>query len=101
MESDETVHRVRYWWQVRWLTLALLSVWLLVTVLLPWFASDLSHWSIGGFPFDYWMSAQGAIYLYVLLIVVYAWVMDRIDQRWQARRAADSALASDPAALHD
>lgn len=81
-ESDQ-FRRMRYWRRVRWLTCVLLSVWLLVTLVVPWYAEELSRWSIGYFPFDFWMSAQGAIMLYVVLIVAYAWGMDRLDHHWQ------------------
>jgi putative solute:sodium symporter small subunit len=101
MEIEEIRRRQQYWRQVCRLTLALLSVWLLVTLLVPWYARDLSHWSIGHFPFDYWMSAQGAIMLYVLLIVVYAEVMDRLDRRWHALHAPDSLSPSELSRLHD
>lgn len=84
MGTEEHVHRLQYWKRVRRLTQGLLAVWLLVTVLVPWYARELSHWAIGRFPFDFWMSAQGAIVVYVLLIVVYAWVMDRLDRHWAA-----------------
>lgn len=82
-ESDQ-FRRLRYWRRVRWLTSVLLSVWLLVTLVVPWYAEELSHWSIGHFPFDFWMSAQGAIMLYVVLIVAYAWGMDRLESHWCA-----------------
>ncbi|MEY4752376.1 MAG: hypothetical protein RJA44_51 [Pseudomonadota bacterium] len=88
MEIEELACRLRYWRRVRRLTLALLSIWLAVTLLVPWYARELSHWTLGRFPVDFWISAQGAIMLYVLLIGIYAWVMDRLDQLWQQDRQA-------------
>jgi uncharacterized membrane protein len=39
--------------------------------------------------------------LYVLLIVVYAEVMDRLDRRWHALHAPDSLSPSELSRLHD
>jgi putative solute:sodium symporter small subunit len=34
---------------------------------------------IGGFPLGFWFAQQGSIYVFVLLILVYAKRMDRLD----------------------
>jgi putative solute:sodium symporter small subunit len=72
--------RLQFWRRVRWLTVGLLSVWGAVTLAACWFAEDLNRVQVGNFPFGFWLSAQGAILVYVGLIAVYAWVMDR----WEA-----------------
>ena len=102
METDQLTRRTQYWRRVRCLTAVLLSIWLTVTLAVPWFARDLSHWTVGQFPIDYWMSAQGAIILYLALVVVYAWMMDRLDARWRAQHSASArSPAVAPPAHHD
>lgn len=71
----------RYWARIRALTIVLLCVWLAVTLLVPWFARDLNAWQLAGMPLGLWMASQGAITLYLLLIVVYALVSGRLERR--------------------
>jgi len=42
---------------------------------------------IGGFPLGFWFAQQGAIYVFVALIFIYARWMDRIDARFGADQA--------------
>ena len=37
---------------------------------------------LAGFPLGFWFAQQGSIYLFVLLILVYALLMDRVDRRY-------------------
>ena len=70
----------RYWRRLRALTLFLLLLWALVTCGVPWFARDLNQWRFAGMPLGLWMSSQGAIAVYLLLIVAYAVCCDRIER---------------------
>ena len=45
------------------------------------FVEALNQFRIGGFPLGFWFAQQGAIYVFVVLILVYAVAMDRIDRR--------------------
>jgi putative solute:sodium symporter small subunit len=63
------------------LTCVLLCIWFGVSFVGPWFASDLDQLRLGDFPFGFWMASQGALIIFVLLIAVYAWWMDRIESR--------------------
>jgi len=63
----------------RW-TLGLLAVWLVVNLGVPWFARDLDGVSFLGFPLGYWLAAEGALFVYVLLIAAYVFVMDRLEK---------------------
>jgi len=60
------------------LTGALLLVWFLVTFGVSYFARDL-NFSVLGWPFSFWMAAQGSLVVYGLIIAVYAWAMHRLD----------------------
>jgi putative solute:sodium symporter small subunit len=37
---------------------------------------------INGFPLGFWFAQQGSIYTFVVLILVYALLMDRLDDRF-------------------
>ena len=81
------------------LTLGLLAAWLAVNLLVPWFARDLDGLHVYGFPAGYWFAAEGALVLYLLIIVVYVLVMDRLERRYlQALQAEDAGSGSDPGA---
>jgi len=72
----------RSFWQStkRW-TAALLAAWLAVNLLVPWFARELDRVQGFGFPAGYWLAAAGALGLYLVIIVVYVVVMERLEAR--------------------
>jgi putative solute:sodium symporter small subunit len=59
------------------LKLGLLAVWAAVSFLPVYFARDL-QFSVLGWPFGYWIAAQGALLAFILIVVVYAWAMKRL-----------------------
>ncbi len=66
----------------------LLSVWFGVSYgLVILLVEPLNRIHIGGFPLGFWFAQQGAIYVFVVLIFIYARWMDRIDARFGADRA--------------
>lgn len=74
--SPETLRR--YWrTNLRWIS-ALMLVWFIVSFVLVFFAREL-NFEFLGWPFGFWMAAQGALLVYGLLVVVYAWAMHRAD----------------------
>lgn len=79
------------------LTQGLLASWLLVTLAAPWFARGLNGLRGFGFPGGFWLAAQGALVLYVLIIVVYAAGMDRLENRYlDVIDAADDDAGAGP-----
>ncbi|MDB5890735.1 MAG: hypothetical protein JWP47_1566 [Polaromonas sp.] len=74
-ESDS--HR-RYWRKNRIVIGLLLVVWFTVTFGVSYFARAL-NFSFFGWPFSFWMGAQGALLIYCLIIAFYAWYMNRLD----------------------
>jgi len=70
--------QVHHWTKNLRLTLALLVLWAAVTFGVAFFARDLSF-RFFGWPFSYWMAAQGALTLYVAMVGVYASAMDGMD----------------------
>jgi len=60
----------------------LLAVWFVVSYLLGIvFVEPLNHFHLGGFPLGFWFAQQGSIYVFIILTLVYAVAMDRIDRR--------------------
>ncbi len=60
----------------------LLGIWALAgfglgILAVPW----LDRFHIGGFPLGFWFGQQGSIVVFVVLILVYALWMDRVEQR--------------------
>jgi len=76
-EPDER-HR-SYWRKNLRLTAALLVIWFVVTFVVGYFARDLSF-SFFGWPFSFWMAAQGSLIVYVVLTWYYARMMDKLDR---------------------
>jgi putative solute:sodium symporter small subunit len=70
-------HR-RYWRKNLRITAMLLAVWFVVTFVVSYFARELSF-SFFGWPFSFWMGAQGSLVVYCLIIAYYAWYMNRLD----------------------
>lgn len=69
----------KYWQRAQRLTLYLLSVWFLATFLTVFFARELSAVTFFGWPFSFYMAAQGTILVYAAIVGVYAWRMRRLD----------------------
>ena len=59
-----------YWRKNLTITAILLSIWFVVTFVEAWFARDLNQFSFMGFPLGFYMSAQGSLAIYVILIGV-------------------------------
>ncbi|CAJ0740567.1 hypothetical protein R16034_02198 [Ralstonia edaphis] len=87
-----TPARRRWVANMRWIA-ALLAMWFVVTFVVAFFARDLSmHVFNSDWTFAYWVGAQGAPIVYVLITVLYA---------WRTNRAADAATQDDEAAQGD
>jgi putative solute:sodium symporter small subunit len=59
-----------------------LIIWFIVSFGVAMFAEPLSTFSINGFPFHYFMGAQGAIVTFIILLFVNAKVSDKIDEKY-------------------
>lgn len=71
----------RYWRHVQAITAGLLLVWFVVSFVVSYFARDLDF-AFFGWPFSYWVAAQGGLIVYGLIIAVYAWYVNRLDARY-------------------
>lgn len=69
----------RYWRRNLRLTGALLVVWFLVTFVVSYYAREL-RFNFFGWPFSFYVGAQGALIVYLAIIWYYARRMDRLDR---------------------
>lgn len=74
-------HR-RYWQKNLRMTAGLLAIWFTASFIVGWFARDLQSITILGFPLSFFMGAQGALLIYVVLVGYYAWRMDGLDREF-------------------
>ena len=69
-----------YWKKSLRLVAKLLSVWFIVSfgcgILLK---EQLDQFSIGGAPLGFWMAQQGSIICFVILLILYAYFMNKLD----------------------
>ncbi len=74
----------RYWRSNLTIMAVLLVIWAIVGlgcgVL---FADSLNKFSIGGFPLGFWFAQQGSIAVFVVLIFFYAFLLNRLDKKFQ------------------
>jgi putative solute:sodium symporter small subunit len=97
--NDGPQPRTPYWRQVCIWTAAGLGLWFAVTFGVSWWSQVLDAWQVGHMPAGYWWATQGAIGVYLLIIVVHGWRMDRLEQQLLAEEtgAAQGDAAAGPA----
>ena len=80
---DSPSAKERYWKRNLRYLFILLAIWFTVSfgcsVL---FVDQLDKIRIGGFHLGFWIAQQGAIYIFVIEIFVYAWLMNRVDREF-------------------
>ena len=64
----------------------------MISLLLVWFLASfgcgilfvdyLNQFRLFGFKLGFWFSQQGSIYIFVILIFVYVWRMNKLDKRY-------------------
>jgi putative solute:sodium symporter small subunit len=79
-----------YWRRARSLTVALLLVWFCATFAVAFFARDLTF-TVLGWPFSFYMAAQGCLVIYLLLTLVYAVWLRRLDLKYGGPEREDGA----------
>jgi putative solute:sodium symporter small subunit len=80
--ESAAARRAEYWRRTLRVTAILMAIWFVVTYVVIWFAVPLNQFTFLGFPFAFYMGAQGSLIVYVLLIVFYAWYMNRLDREF-------------------
>ena len=77
-DSAEPDSTSREWQRRLRISAWLLAVWAAATFGTTYFARQLDDVT-RGWPFSFWMAAQGSLLVYLVLVVVYALRMERID----------------------
>jgi putative solute:sodium symporter small subunit len=80
VEPQPMTPRSQYWRSTLGVTSVLLAIWFVVTFVVSFYARDL-NFHFFGWPFSFWMAAQGAPLVYCLIVWFYAWYMRRLDIR--------------------
>lgn len=81
MSATPHMDRHTYWRRQVIRTVLLLTVWALVAFGLGiLFVEPLNDVVVGGMPLGFWMAQQGAIYVFILLILIYAVASGRADR---------------------
>jgi putative solute:sodium symporter small subunit len=79
---DESDNNHAYWRANIRLMLVLLSIWFLVSFVFGILLVDwLNEIPFFGFKLGFWWAQQGAIYVFVVLIFVYAHLMKKLDRK--------------------
>lgn len=81
MDEQHNPRLEAYWRRNVRITGTLLAIWFLVTFVLTYFARELSF-SFFGWPFSFYVGAQGALIVYFLIILYYARAMARLDRKY-------------------
>jgi putative solute:sodium symporter small subunit len=81
MKNDSSSIASNYWKKSLSLVAKLLSIWFIVSfgcgIL---FKEQLDQFSIGGAPLGFWMAQQGSIICFVILLISYAFFMNKLDK---------------------
>ncbi len=80
-------HR-QYWSKNLRITSILMVIWFVVTFVVGYFARDL-NFNFFGWPFSFWVGAQGALVVYVALIGIYARYMNNLDREYGVAEAEE------------
>ena len=71
----------QYWSKNVRMTGILLAIWFILTFVVGYYARDL-NFNFFGWPFSFWVGAQGALVAYVLIIAYYAHYMNNLDKEY-------------------
>ena len=82
--SDVHLARQQFDRKVRRLTLLCLLIWAGVT-LLPIYGARRLNFELWGWPFNFWMAAQGCVLVYLAVVIGFAWQVNR----WEAALPRD------------
>ena len=79
-----------YWNKNLFVTAVLMVIWFIVTFVEGWYARELNNFTFLGFPFGFYMSAQGSLIIYVIIIWYYARYMNRLDNEYDVAEGDES-----------
>ena len=73
---------MQHWVKTRNLTIVIMTLWVVFSLVVPYYAHSLNSMSFLGFPLGYYMCVQGSLIIFVLLIVYQNWRQDAIDDEF-------------------
>jgi len=86
--SDKSM--MEYWKANQRLIAILLVIWAMVSFGFAIFgARALYSIKLGSLPMSFWWAQQGSMFVFVILIFVYAWRMDRLDNEYDVHEGGD------------
>jgi putative solute:sodium symporter small subunit len=77
-----------YWSKLLTITAVMIAIWFVVTFVIGYAARDL-NFNFFGWPFSFWVGAQGALVVYVLIIWYYAHYMNKLDREYGVEEGDD------------
>lgn len=87
MDNKNTHNRNLYWSKVRQFTCVLIALWCSSTFGIIFFARELTGFTVFGWPFSFYMAAQGLTLLYLAIVAVYAIHMRKLDRLLKSETA--------------
>lgn len=85
---DMAQRQREYWRKNLRLTAVLMVIGFVVTFVVAFFAREL-NFNFFGWPFSFWMAAQGALLVYLVLVWFYARYMNRLDLEYGFDEASE------------
>ena len=81
MPAQASEKLLQYWRRNLNVTAVLMALWFVVTFVVSYFASELSF-NFFGWPFSFYMAAQGSLFVYLLIVWYYARHMNALDHEY-------------------
>ncbi|MFT4861461.1 MAG: putative solute:sodium symporter small subunit [Pseudohongiellaceae bacterium] len=93
--SDQ--HAKSYWKSNLTIVLSLLTIWFFISFVCGiLFVDYLDNFRFGGFKLGFWIAQQGSIVVFLILVVAYIWLMDRLDNKYtEQQSSADTSKKGD------
>ena len=79
---------LEYWRKNLNITAILMVIWFVVTFVIGYYARELSF-NFFGWPFSFYMAAQGSLVIYVVIIWYYAKYMRKLDIEYGVEEGAE------------
>ena len=88
MDNKKNTHnRNLYWSKARQFTFVLVALWFSSTFGIIFFARELAGFTVFGWPFSFYMAAQGLTLLYLAILAAYMLYMQRLDKLLKSETA--------------
>ena len=84
-----TENQKEYWQKNLTITSILLGIWFVSSFVVTWFSEELNSLTFVGFPLGFYMSAQGCLIIYVLIIWYYQRYMNNLDIQYDVHEGDD------------